>query len=483
MTLCPESSPADWLRRAARDHGDQTALIHGPRTLDYSTLYGRLARLVGRYGAAGLRSRSPLAVVVGTTPPLAWATYLAIYWGCPLLPLAPTRKHALALIRELRIRQLITDVDDSLPLSPDTRRLPAQWLVQETHHPRTPASPHDIEDIQLVIATSGTTGASKGVMLSAQNLAAATTASCHRLGLEAGGMWLNCLPLCHIGGLAVILRCMRTGATVLLHDGFDPARVWRDLHTHRVTHLSLVPAMLSRLMDQGADAPPPAQLRVVLVGGGPLSGRLADRALKAHWPIHPSYGLSEASGLVATRSVKTRASRAGEVGTPLQGVEVDIVDQAARPTGGQGRIRIRGATVMAGYANPDWSRGLGLDHEGAFVSNDLGRIDGHGNLHILGRADEILIVGGENIHPHEIEAELCRCPGVEECAVGACRDDVWGHQLIALVHGTVCEPELERWCATRLPGPLRPRRYIKVGDLPRNALGKLARHRLCDWLD
>jgi O-succinylbenzoic acid--CoA ligase len=414
---------------------------------------------------------------------LAWALYLAIYWGCPLLPLAPTRRGALALIRELRIRQLIGDTDTDLPLPPGARRWPARWLMQETDHLRAPPAPAHIDDIQLVIATAGTTGAPKGVLLSARNLAAATTAACHRLGLEAGGMWLACLPLYHIGGLTVILRCMQAGATVLLHDGFDPARVWRDLHAHRVTHLSLVPAMLSRLMDQGADAPPPAQLRVVLVGGGPLSGRLADRALKARWPIHPSYGLSEASALVATRPAKARAWRAGEVGTPLQGVEVDIVDRAARPTGGPGRIRIRGATVMAGYANTDWSRGLGLDRDGAFVSNDLGQIDAHGKLHILGRADEILMVGGENVHPHEIEAELCRCPGVEDCAVTARRDPVWGQQLIALVYGKVREPELERWCATRLPGPLRPRRFIKVRDLPRNALGKLARHRLRDWLD
>ncbi len=474
MGTAPDPAPADWLRRASRVHGDRTALIHGPLALDYRGLYGRIARLAGRYAAAGLRPGLPLAVV-GPAPQLAWGMYLALHWGCPLLPLDPTRRAALGLIRALRIPQLIADTD----LACGARRWPARWLGQDSGHPEAVPPPADPDPIQLLIATAGTTGAPKGVMLSARNLAAASTAACHRLGLEADSLWLACLPLHHIGGLSVILRCLRAGAGVLLHEGFDPARVWRDLHAHPITHLSLVPVMLSRLMDHSADAPPPATLRVVLVGGGPLSGRLAERALRSRWPIHASYGLSEAAALVAARALRGRGWDPGDVGTPLAGIQVDVVEEG--PSAAPGRIRIRGAAVMAGYANADWRRGLGLDQDGGFVSQDLGRIDSHGDLHVLGRIDDILVVGGENIHPHEIEAQLCRCPGVEDCAVTARRDPVWGERLIALVCGRAGEPELERWCASRLPGPLRPRRFIKVRELPRNTLGKLARHRLRDW--
>lgn len=326
---------------------------------------------------------------------------------------------------------------------------------------------------ELLIATSGSTGEPRQVMLSEANLEAAVRASRSRIPLERGDIWLNCLPLQHIGGLAIFYRCAEAGATVLLHDNFDAKRVQEDMERHGVTHISLVPAMLARLLEF---SPPPAQLKYALIGGGPLSENLAQRAFHAGWPICPTYGMSEAASQVATLATFPPDWREGMVGQPLPGISVEIVDKNGQPTRNEGRIRVRGPSVMAGYANAAHETGQGLT-DGWFVSGDLGYFDAQGNLLILGRHDDMLVSGGINIHPTEVENLLLACPGVSDIAITAVSDEVWGDRIAALVVGDDMQA-IEAWCRTNLPSALRPRCFIAVDTLPRNALGKLERKRL-----
>ncbi len=325
---------------------------------------------------------------------------------------------------------------------------------------------------ELLIATSGSTGEAKTVMLGASNVEAAVLASRSRIPLAPGDVWLACLPLQHIGGLAIFYRCAEAGAAVLLHDGFDAARARADMERHGVTHVSLVPAMLARLLEDG---PPPARLKYALVGGGPLSQALARQAHAAGWPICPTYGMSEAASQVATLAALPSDWREGMVGPPLPGVSVEIVDDDNRPVQGEGRIRVRGPNVMAGYANAAHEPGHGL-HDGWFVSGDRGYFDARGNLVVLGRHDDMLVSGGVNVHPAEVEGLLLACPGVTDVAVTGVRDAVWGDRIAALVVGDAAG--LRDWCRDRLPSRLRPRLFVAVAALPRNAMGKLERKRL-----
>jgi o-succinylbenzoate---CoA ligase len=322
------------------------------------------------------------------------------------------------------------------------------------------------DDIALVIATSGSQGNPKAVMLSHANLASAARVSNERLPLGRGDVWLGCLPLHHIGGISILHRCARAGAAVLLHDGFDADAVWRDLVSAGVTHISLVPAMLARLLEV-ADRPPPASLRYALIGGAALSRPLFDRAVDAGWPLCPSYGLSECAAQVATL-VRPKAGQwaEGAVGGLLDGLDAQI--------GGDGRLRLRGAQVMLGYLNPELRPGQGLD-AGAFVTSDLGHFAADGGLTIVGRADDVLVTGGVNVHPLEVESCLAGCPGVADVAITALPDPVWGDLLVALVVGPV-EPEAVRnFARQRLASPMRPRRVVPAPRLPRNAMGKLDR--------
>ncbi|MDO9189647.1 MAG: fatty acid--CoA ligase family protein [Sulfurimicrobium sp.] len=326
---------------------------------------------------------------------------------------------------------------------------------------------------ELLISTSGSTGEPKQVMLSAANLEASVQASRSRIPLGPGDIWLNCLPLKHIGGIAITYRCAEAGAAVLLHPGFDAARVREDMEQHGVSHISLVPAMLARLLEGG---PPPAQLKYALVGGGPLSASLARRAHQSGWPICPTYGMSEAASQVATLAMFPPDWRQGMVGLPLPGISVEIVDENGLPVKGEGRIRVRGPSIMKGYANVAGEAGHGL-LDGWFVSGDRGYLDEQGNLVVLGRCDDMLVSGGVNVHPAEVEGLLLSCPGVTDVAVTAVNDEVWGDRITALVVSDGIQ-SIEGWCRDNLPSAQRPRLFVAVTALPRNAMGKLERKRL-----
>lgn len=329
--------------------------------------------------------------------------------------------------------------DRSIPL-PATETLPAETA--------------------MIIATSGSEGQPRAVLLGNAQLDAAAAGANERLGLGAGDRWLNCLPLHHVGGQAILWRCARAGATVLLHDGFVAATVAFDLATHAVTHISLVPAMLARLLDLGIQPPP--SLRVALIGGAALSRQLYDKARGAGWPLVVSYGMSETAALIAAHAPDDGPWHEGLAGRPLPGHELRI--------GADGRIAVRGPQVMLGYAD-----GSGVDSAGWLTTGDLGAIDADGRLSVLGRADDMLISGGCNVHPQEVEACLAACPGVDDVAVTGAPDPIWGDVVVALVVGPVEPAELFEHARRHLPTAAQPRRFHRVDQLPRNATGKLDR--------
>ncbi len=314
--------------------------------------------------------------------------------------------------------------------------------------------------IALIISTSGSEGKPRGVMLSAANLDAAAAASNRHLPVQAGDLWLACLPLYHIGGQMILWRCARAGAAVLLHDGFNAEAVAADLHHHPVTHISLVPAMLARLLETGVA--PPARLRHVLVGGAALSQALFAKASAAGWPLNPSYGMSETAAQVATWTPADGPWHEGLVGRALGANEFALA--------ADGRIRIRGAQIMAGYVD-----GGGIDADGWLTTGDLGKIDPFLRLTVTGRADDMLISGGCNVHPREVESCIAGCPGVRDVAVTGQPDPVWGDLVVALVVGEASPESLDDWCRARLPGAARPRRIVHLTSLPRNAAGKFER--------
>jgi len=460
--------PATWLERGASEHPGRIALV-GPdgEVLDYRALLARVRGLAAALRGGGMGPDDALGVTGLPVLPSALLVHAAARVGCALVPVDPRRpaQWRTALWLESGVGRAVSSAAEFGVLESAAAAGAGEAPIQ--------AAP---DAVQLIVATSGSGGEPKGAMLTGRNLAASVHACRERLGLHGDDRWLLCLPVYHLGGLAVLYRCVQAGACAVLHEGFEADRVWHDLVERRITHLSVIPAMLAHLLDAAGDAPPPPALRRVLVGGAELSPALAERTARAGWPVCPSYSSAETGSQIAA-CLPEEHCPAGCVGRPLGAFDVQVVDGHGHPTWEVGRIRISGEAVMAGYANPERRPGLGLDG-GWFTTGDLGRLDAGGRLWVVGRGDDIVVTGGENVHPRQVEEVLSVCPGIGEVAVTGRPDPVWGATLVAVYTGPVGHVELADWCRAHLHGALRPRAFLRVDALPGAGSGRPDRARL-----
>lgn len=460
--------PALWLERSAAAHSGRVALLAATgEDLDYAQLLIRVRELASALIESGIGRGDALGVSGLPALDTAVLVHAAARVGAALVPVDPRRpaQWRTALWLESGVGRALSSAGELAALGSAAAGKPPADLIRATP-----------DDVHLIVATSGSGGEPKGAMLTGRNLAASVHACRDRLGLHLDDRWLACLPLHHLGGLAVLYRCVQAGACAVLYEGFDAGRVWHDLHERRITHLSLIPARLAHLLDVAADAPPPQTLRWVLVGGAELSATLAERARRAGWPICPSYSSAE-TGSQTTACLPEEPCPAGCVGRPLGNFDVQVVDERGHPTWDVGRIRVSGESVMVGYANPERRPGLGLDG-GWFTTGDLGRLDAAGRLWVVGRADDIVVTGGENVHPRQVEEILRVCPGIGEVAVTGRPDPIWGANLVAVYTGAIDQSDLASWCRTHLHGAVRPRAFLRVDVLPGPGPGKVDRRRL-----
>lgn len=340
-------------------------------------------------------------------------------------------------------------------------------------------------DPALIIYTSGTTGQPKGVLLDHANLLAMTGSIIEHFKLTSADRSLLVLPLFHVNGLVVgVLSVLRAGGDTVIAPRFQAATFWEQVERHRPTFFSAVPTIYAMLESLGPQVEPDASsLRFVVCGAAPMSAELIGR-FEARFGVSiiEGYGLSEGT-VASVVNPLDGLRKPGTVGVPLPGQSVWVLDSGGRrlPPGEAGEVVISGPNVMRGYlGRPDETARTIRD--GWLYTGDVGRFDEDGYLTIVDRIKEMIIRGGENIYPKEIENALYAHPAVLEAAVVGAADDVYGEEPIAFVstrlgHQTTAE-ELIAHCRTKVASFKVPRAVFIIPDLPKNAVGKIAKTEL-----
>jgi O-succinylbenzoic acid--CoA ligase len=455
---------------AAREAPQHLAVLDGAHQIDFDELAQRVrARMQTLSILAEADDPQGPAKLVASSTDASLDTLecllALIELGRPFLPLHPR-------LTAIEKEQLLA-------------RLPVTWLLAAApaaghHMERRWPAPDARADALLraapqlaALATSGTGGAARVALLSRGAFIASARASAANLGWHAEDRWLLCLPLAHIGGLSVVTRCLLARRPIVLVSrdvGISSGqRLAAAVRQGLPTLLSLVPTQLDSLLELEPPFKMPASVRAIITGGAAASPRLLGAAADRGWPVLTSYGLTEACSQIATQRPGT--TNRGELGAgrPLPGVSVRLND---------GVIHIQGAMLSSGYLGaPD---ALANEMAGGFTTRDLGRFDEDGNLHVLGRIDDIIISGGENVAPWEVEAVLEACPGVLEACVFGIPDARWGEVVAAGLRTDLTDTDAlvaaaRGACQERLAAFKKPRFYACVSRFSQGQTGKLDR--------
>jgi len=348
----------------------------------------------------------------------------------------------------------------------------ADYVIDEAA-PHARAEPNPIskdvpaERTLAVVYTSGSRGTPRGAELSRRAFVESARAHAANLGWIPGDRWLLGMPPAHVGGLSILTRSLIARRTVVLAPGrFEPLLVAERMAREGVTLLSVVPTMLQRLLDLDPPWAPHPELRAVLVGGAPLSQTLRRRAVERGVPALATYGCTEACSQIATQNL-TQVGESG-CGAPLAGVDLRIE---------RGEIQVRGDMLMRGYLGGDEASDT-WTHDGWLRTGDCGEFLSGGQLQVLGRLDDVIVTGGENVSPQEVESWLETIPGVSSACVFGTPDAEWGELVAAAIVIDPSRYDRERLRTSmdeELAGHKRPRRIAVLDALPLNRSGKVDR--------
>ena len=364
------------------------------------------------------------------------------------------------------------------------------------------------DSIAAIMSTSATTGKMKAVPLRWGQIAAHVKASAQVLGRTDEDNWLIVLPMFHVSGLSILMRTLYNGTAATIHKGFDENAVLTVITTKKINMVSLVPTVLQRIVDRISTH----ALRVILLGGEFIPNALVETCIAKQLPIFKTYGMTETFAQSTTVDILKYPDKWRSVGRPLPGVNIEIrpfnenaeelangpSNDKSNESNGEpknerkdefqdefrdepkeslkdkpndeayGEIWLTSPMLMTGY--------LGQEPvNGAFNTDDLGYVDEDGFLYVVNRRKDIIISGGENIYPREIEDILYEMPGLKECAVVPKADAKWGQIPVLFYAGTVDEAAIRDFLKARLGRYKQPKEFHKLPQLPRNSSGKIVR--------
>lgn len=485
---------ASWLSRAGLSHPGAPAVGHGTRVVaGYGALAGRAARLAGALYQMGLRPGDRVAIAAKNC-----VEYLEVIFGIWHAGLAAVPANAKLHGRELgyilehsgaRVCFATKGLDDEIgPNAPQSlERLiligGAEYDALFAADP-VPVTARDGNNLAWLFYTSGTTGRPKGAMLTHRVLAQATFAYLSDVDATApGDSILHAAPMSHGSGLYMMAHVARLGINVVPESGsFEPDEIFRLFDGWTSMSMFAAPTMVKRLVESGADCDP-ANIRTIVWGGAPMYVEDALKALDRFGPrLAQIYGQGESPMTITTLTKQEIAdrdhprwlARLGSAGRPYACLDVMVADAQDRPLppGETGEICCRGDVVMPGYwQNPDAT--AQTMRGGWLHTGDVGAFDPDGYLTLKDRSKDMIISGGSNIYPREVEEVLLKHAAVREVSVIGRPHSEWGEVVVAYVVGDVGPPELDALCLSEIARFKRPKDYVFVEALPKNNYGKI----------
>jgi O-succinylbenzoic acid--CoA ligase len=446
------------------------ALIVDGAAISFGALADRVRRVVRHLVALGVGPGARVALRATCEPSTVVALHALLELGAALVPLHPrlTEKEAALILADAAPDHILSAEDLDPPDNPGP----------------DPQSPADPDAPLAIIYTSGTTGRPKGAILSRGAFAASAAASEKNLGWRDDDRWLACMPLAHVGGLSILTRCLIARRPIVLEPRFDPTSVLGAIERDHVTILSAVPTMLRALFDTDRESVL-SRLRLVLLGGAAAPPSLLEEAATRRVLALTTYGLTEACSQVTCQKLRPAGSTEPGSGHALPGLGLRIVNDAGQGTAPDevGHIQVRGPNLMRGYlASPHAPPQAPLTHDGWFDTGDLGSLDPEGRLFVHARRTDLIVTGGENVYPAEIEAALEALPGIDRAVVFGIPDERWGQLVaagLALTPNPCADPTLALALVLEASQSLaphkRPRLFAAVPALPMTASGKLDR--------
>jgi O-succinylbenzoic acid--CoA ligase len=436
----------NWLAQRAQTCPDRSAVIADGLELTYAELESEATSAARRLAARGARRGATVALRLDPGLEYVVLLHALMKLGCVAYPIN-TRLSEPEIDAELARAEPVLTVARGSDVTLTEADLP---LLGE----------HDLSELHCRILTSGTAGEPRPIGLTYGNHLWSAVGSAFNLGVEPTDRWLCCLPLFHVSGLSIVMRSVIYGTAAVIHDGFDVDRIAASLEGDGVTVISVVATQLVRLLEAGVDLLP---LRAVLVGGGPVPEEVLEEGLGRGATVVQTYGLTETASQVTTLSPADGSRKLGSAGRPLLTTHLRISD---------GEILVQGPTVAPGCA----------DEVGWLHTGDLGRIDEDGFLYVTGRLGDVIVTGGENVSPIEVEEVLLRHPDVADAAAVGRADADWQEAVTAVVvlrnGADVTAEDLRRHCRAELAGFKVPKRIEFASELPRTAAGKLRRREL-----
>lgn len=490
----------DWLTRCAENHSERLAVQCDQVQWSFAELDRQASRIARQLATSGVQEGNHIALLAANGLPYVAFVHALTRIGAILVPLNVrlTLQELCWQLRDVRASLLVCDADyailareiigvvPQLPLATlATISHSGEKVISELPEDNVPLRTLiDLNTTQAIIYTSGTTGQPKGTIITYGMQWWNAIGSALNLGHSPDDRWLACLPLFHIGGLSILMRSVIYGISVMVHKKFDPEIINKAIFEDKITIISVVSVMLQRMLDDldSEVASYPVTLRCILLGGGPAPYPLLEECMLRNVPVVQTYGLTEACSQAVTLSPADAMRKIGSAGRPLPPVQLRIIhdDKPVLP-GEPGEIYLKGPTITPGYIDRPEATSQAFQ-DGWFATGDIGYLDNDGYLYVIDRRADLIISGGENIYPAEIESVLQSHPAVEEAGVCGQADQQWGQVPIAFVvlksDSSVSVEELLSYTAQKLARYKQPRAIYFTEQLPHTSSGKVVRREL-----